>query len=242
MNLKNLIYDGKAKSIFLIDGENDKVIQFFKDSVTAFNNPQPYFFEGKGVVSCNISSAIFQFLEANEIVTHFISQNNDNSQIVQKVSVLPIEVTMRNYAFGNILKKSHFQKGDKLPVPLIEFMYKNDELGDPLISECYVLNYLLKGDRDLFDKVKDITYKINDLLIKFFDTIDIILGDFKLEFGVNKNGELLLADEISGDTCRLLDKRNNLAPLDKDIFRQNLGNVLDGYKEILRRIHERYCY
>jgi phosphoribosylaminoimidazole-succinocarboxamide synthase len=239
MNKNNLIYDGKAKSILAIDGNPDQVIQFFKDSITAFNNPQPYFFEGKGVVSCEISSEIFKFLGENGITTHLISQNAEDSQIVQKVSVLPIEVTMRNYAFGNGLKRMHFQKGEKLAIPLIEFMYKRDDLGDPLISECYVLNYLLEGNIDLFMNVKNMTYRINNLLIKFFDSIDIVLGDFKLEFGINKNGELLLADEISGDTCRLLDKRNNLAPLDKDILRQNLGNVLDGYKEVLRRIKER---
>jgi phosphoribosylaminoimidazole-succinocarboxamide synthase len=233
--MRNLIYDGKAKSI-LSTNNNDEVIQLFKDTITIFNNPTPHVFEGKGAISCTISSIIFEFLEKNGIKTHLISTINKNEQLVKKVKIIPIEVTVRNYAFGNILKRSHFKNGEKLETPLIEFMYKNDELGDPLISESYVLNYLLDKNKDLFEEIKYTSFRINDLLKDFFEQKDIILGDFKIEFGLNKDNQLLLADEISGDTCRLMDKKNNFTPLDKDILRKNLGNVLNGYKEILNRI------
>ena len=234
--MNNLLYDGKAKSMYSIDGKQDEVLQVFKDTITAFNDPQPYLFENKGVVSCQISSAIFKFLSANGIKTHLISENGKNEQVVQKLTILPIEITVRNYAFGNILKKSHFIKGEKLPIPLVEFMYKKDELGDPLISESYVLNYLLKGDETLFQNVKSMASKVNQHLIEFFAKLDVTLGDFKIEVGTNSYGELILADEISGDTCRLRDNLNSFQPLDKDILREKLGNVMDGYQEILKRI------
>lgn len=236
----NVLYDGKAKSICAIDGKEDEVLQIFKDTITAFNNPQPHIFDGKGIMSCQISSAIFKFLAENYVKTHLIEVSGLNKQIVEKLRILPIEVTVRNYALGNILKRSHFDKGEKLKSPLIEFMYKNDTFSDPVVSEQYVVEYLLKDDLKLFNEIKKLSLRINELLIKFFDNIDIVLGDFKIEFGMNKNNDLVLGDEISGDTCRLLDKRNNLVPLDKDILRQNLGNVLDGYKEVLSRIRAKY--
>lgn len=238
--MNQLIYDGKAKSIYSIDGKVDEVLQVFKDTITAFNNPKPYIFEGKGVVSCQISSYIFKFLERNGIKTHLISCNDSESQVVQKLDILKIEITIRNYAFGNVLKRSHFTKGEKLREPLLEFMYKEDKFGDPVISEDYVLKYLLDNNEELFREAKKLSFKINELLNKFFEAIDITLSDFKVEVGLNKKGELLLADEISGDTCRLRDNLNNLLPLDKDLLREDIGNVLNGYKEILRRIKAKY--
>jgi phosphoribosylaminoimidazole-succinocarboxamide synthase len=238
--VNQLLYDGKAKSLYFIDGKDDEVLQAFKDSITAFNNPKPYIFEGKGVVTCQISSHVFKFLERNGIKTHLISSNDSATQVVQKLDILKIEITVRNYAFGNILKRSHFIKGEKLSEPLIEFMYKEDKFGDPLISEDYVLKYLLNNNEELFKEIKKLSFRINELLIEFFKAIDITLGDFKIEVGLNKDKELILADEISGDTCRLRDNLNNLLPLDKDLLREDIGNVLDGYKEILRRIKIKY--
>lgn len=235
---KKLLYQGKAKAIYEIDGEENLVTQIFQDSVTAFNNPEKYYFDDKGLVSGKTSTKIFEFLGKNGIKTHLISADGAE-QVVQKLKILPIEVTVRNKAFGGALKKSHFKEGEKLPIPLIEFMYKRDDLGDPLISEDYVVKYLLNGDLALFNEIKKITEKVNNLLIKFFDDIDIELCDFKIEFGINNKGELLLGDEISGDTCRLIDRRTNLQ-LDKDIFRKKSGNLMDGYREILRRINEKY--
>ena len=237
MNQK-LIYQGKAKAIYEIKDSQDSVIQVFQDSITAFNNPEKFIFKNKGLVSCQISTKIFDFLIKNDIKTHLISSEGD-SQVVQKLTILPIEVTVRNYAFGGSLTRSHFQKGEKLPTTLIEFMYKKDEFGDPLISEDYVMKYLLNGDEKLFNEIKSITNKINQLLIEFFDKINITLCDFKIEFGLNNKNELLLGDEISGDTCRLIDK-NTGESFDKDLFRNKSGDVMDGYYEILRRIKEQY--
>ena len=235
---KKLIYQGKAKAIFEIEGNDNQVLQVFQDSITAFNNPEKFIFKDKGLISCQISTKVFEFLMKSGIKTHLISSEGD-SQIVQKLTILPLEVTVRNYAFGGILKKSHFTKGDKLSLPLIEFMYKKDEFGDPLISEDYVLKYLLNGNEKLFHEIKRMTNKINQLLIDFFDKIDIILCDFKIEFGINNKNELLLGDEMSCDTCRLMDKNTRLS-LDKDIFRNKEGDVMDGYREVLRRINEQY--
>lgn len=240
--MNNLLYDGKAKSIYSIEGKNNEVLQMFKDTITAFNEPKPYVFENKGIVSCQISSMIFQFLQKNGIKTHLISNDDRNTQIVQKLTILPIEITVRNYAFGNILKRSHFSKSEKLSIPLVELMYKKDALGDPLISESYVLNYLLKGDEILFKNIKELALNVNKNLIVFFKKVNITLADFKIEVGLNIEGELILADEISGDTCRLRDDLNNFQPLDKDILREKLGNVMDGYNEILKRIVREYEY
>lgn len=236
--IQKLIYQGKAKAIYEIENSQENVLQVFQDSITAFNDPQKFFFKDKGLISCQISTKIFEYLNKNNIKTHLITGEND-SQIVQKLTILPIEVTVRNYAFGSSLKRSHFKKGEKLSIPIIEFMYKKDELGDPLISEDYVIQYLLNGNKKLFDEIKSTTEKINQLLIEFFDKIEIILCDFKIEFGLNDKNELVLGDEISGDTCRLIDKKTNL-PLDKDIFRRKIGDVMDGYREILKRIKEKY--
>jgi phosphoribosylaminoimidazole-succinocarboxamide synthase len=236
--IQKLLYQGKAKAIYEIEGSQNNVLQVFQDSITAFNNPEKFFFEKKGLISCQISTKIFEYLEKNGIKTHLISSEND-SQIVQKLTILPIEVTVRNYAFGASLKRSHFSKGEKLSIPLVEFMYKKDEFGDPLISEDYVIKYLLKNDKKLFDEIKSTTETINQLLIEFFDKIDLTLCDFKIEFGLNNKNELLLGDEICGDTCRLIDKKTG-ASLDKDIFRNKTGDVMDGYREILKRIKEKY--
>ena len=234
---EKLIYQGKAKAIYYHD--EDSVIQEFQDSITAFNDPTKHFFDNKGIVSCKISTKIFEFLGKNGINTHLLSSSNPPFQIVQKLDILPIEVTVRNSAFGGILKRSHFKKGERLPMPLIEFMYKKDEFGDPLIPEDYVIKYLLKNNENLFYEIKQTTARINQLLISFFDKINIEIHDFKVEFGLNKNNELLLGDEISGDTCRLTDKTTGQI-LDKDIFRQKIGNVMDGYREILKRIEDFY--
>ncbi len=234
---KKLIYQGKAKAIYEYD--ENSVIQEFQDSITAFNDPEKHFFDEKGIISCKISTKIFEFLAKNGIKTHLISAENPPMQIVQRLTILPIEVTVRNAAFGGILKRSHFSKGERLSKPLVEFMYKKDELGDPLISEDYVVKYLLQNNQTLFDEIKSTSEKINLLLVEFFDKINITINDFKIEFGRNNQNQLLLGDEISGDTCRLIDK-NTGKPLDKDIFRQKIGNVIDGYKEILRRIEDFY--
>lgn len=231
------IYEGKVKKIFAFPGNDSYVIQFFSDNITIFNNPEKHNFAEKGKVTCQISSIIMDFLSRNGIDTHFVKTYGESSQIAHKLTILPIEVTVRNYAFGGLLKRSEFTKGEKLDHPLIEFMYKKDELGDPLIPEDFVKYYLLKGDEKLFAEIKMVTKKINKLLTDFFALSNIILADFKIEFGLDKNNKLLLADEISPDTCRLLDK-STMKSLDKDILRNGLGNIMDGYKEILARITE----
>ena len=231
-----LIHKGKVKSIYAHPENEDLIVQYYSDDVTAFNKDR-YHFDGKGSVNCAISTKIMEYLNDCGVKTHFKECLDDGvTQVCTALKILPLEVTVRNYAFGGVLKRSHFQSGQKLETPLLEFIYKNDDMGDPLISESYVFNYIFNKNAELMDEIKKMTLDINDLLIKFFDKIDITLADFKIEFGLDKEGILMLADEISPDTCRLMDKLNNNAPLDKDVLRRQLGDVMTAYKEVLRRL------
>ena len=239
MNKKyQLIYEGKAKKIF--DHEDpEKVIIEFKDDATAFNAQKKAQFKGKGELNCSISSKIFKYLEKNNIPTHFLENRNKTTIIAQKINVIPIEVVLRNIAFGSICKQTTFQPGTILREPLIDLYLKNDSLNDPLLTKDRIkmLNII---DLKELEQIKYTTYKINDILKEFFLNIKLTLVDFKLEFGKNSYGDILLADEFSPDNCRLWDlkvKNVRMKSLDKDRFRNDLGDLIEAYSEINNRIN-----
>jgi len=229
----NLIYEGKAKKIYSTDKE-DVYLQEFKDDATAFNGLKKDRISHKGEINNFISTVIFKYLKENSIPVHFIEKISDAEMLVSKVNIIKVEVVCRNIAAGSLVKKFGFEEGKELEIPLIEFYYKSDELGDPLFSEDHIFAMKLADKNDL-EVVKKMTRYINSLLIKFFSARGIRLVDFKLEFGKDKYGNILLADEISPDTCRLWDAETN-KKLDKDRFRFDLGEVEESYQEIKNRL------
>ncbi|HAY33402.1 MAG TPA: phosphoribosylaminoimidazolesuccinocarboxamide synthase [Ignavibacteria bacterium] len=232
--MKNkLIYEGKAKKIYSTD-KDDIYLQEFKDDATAFNGLKKDRISHKGEINNFISSVIFSYLKENSIPVHFLEKISETEMLVSRVNIIKIEVVCRNIAAGSLVKKFGFEEGKELENPLIEFYYKSDELGDPLFSEDHILAMKLADKNDL-DVVRKMTKYINTLLIKFFSEKGIKLVDFKLEFGKDKNGNILLADEISPDTCRLWDSVTN-KKLDKDRFRFDLGEVEESYQEIKNRL------
>ena len=239
MNKKyELIYEGKAKKIFASDDPKTVIIEF-KDDATAFNASKKARFKGKGELNCMISTRIFEYLDKHNIPTHFIKKIDDISIIAHKVKIIPIEVVLRNIAYGSICKQTTIQPGTKFEIPIIDLYLKNDELNDPLLTTDRILlmNLIKTSEIKVF---KDLTLRINDILKKFFLTIDLELVDFKLEFGFNQNGDILLADEFSPDNCRLWDlkaKDVKIKSLDKDRFRNDLGDLLEAYSEINTRIN-----
>ncbi|PQL95170.1 phosphoribosylaminoimidazolesuccinocarboxamide synthase [Apibacter adventoris] len=233
MEKNEFLYEGKAKQVYTTD-EVDKVIVHYKDDATAFNAQKKGTIADKGIMNNEISTYIFKYLEKNGVFTHFIKKLDERDQLVQKVSIIPLEVIVRNYIAGSMAQRLGIEEGTKSPVTIIEICYKKDELGDPLINNDHAVALGVTTYEEL-DKIFKITRKINDLLKEIFLKMDIILVDFKIEFGKNSKGEILLADEISPDTCRLWDK-NTLEKLDKDRFRRDLGDVENAYHEILNRI------
>lgn len=231
------LYEGKAKILFTTD-DPDILLSLYKDDATAFNALKKGTIANKGQINCAISSHIFQYLETKGIATHFIKQISPNEMQVAAVKILPIEVVVRNIAAGSICKRLGLEQGQPLKQPLVEFFYKNDELGDPLITDAHVAMLDLATPKQVED-LKQIALSINQHLQAFFEQCNLILVDFKVEIGVNSSGKMLLADEISPDTCRLWDKAivdPTARILDKDRFRQDLGNVAEAYHEVLRRV------
>ena len=238
-NKYDLIYEGKAKKVFS-HAEADKVIIEFKDDATAFNALKKAKFEGKGKLNCLISARIFELLIKNKISTHFIKLENENTMIAQKINVIPLEIVLRNIAYGSLCKQTTIKPGTVLAKPLIDIYLKNDELNDPLITKDRIelMNILESKDLDL---IIDLTLKINKILKSFFKNIQLQLVDFKLEFGYDFKNNILLGDEISPDNCRLwdLNQRNDtIVSLDKDRFRNDLGGLIEAYSEINRRIND----
>ena len=237
-NKTKLIYEGKAKKIFS-DNESDQVIIEFKDDATAFNALKKAKFEGKGRLNCLISSRIFELLIKNGIPTHYLGLKNDNSMIAQKINIIPLEIVLRNTAYGSLCKQTTISPGAVLTKPLIDFYLKNDDLNDPLLTRDRIelLNIIKTQDLDF---IVDLTLKINKILKNFFKNINLDLIDFKLEFGRNSKNEIILGDEISPDNCRLWDlnqKNDTIVSLDKDRFRNDLGGLIEAYSEINRRIN-----
>ena len=226
------IYEGKAKKVFATDNP-DIVIVDYKDDATAFNGLKKGTIAGKGVVNNKVSNHFFRLLEQKGIPTHYIEQLSDRETAVKRVHILPIEVIVRNRAAGSFSKRMGVEEGTQLACPILEFCYKNDELGDPFINSYYVRALNLATDAEM-EKVKEYSFRINEILRAYLDGFGIELIDFKLEFG-RYQGEVVLADEISPDTCRFWDKATG-KKLDKDRFRRDLGDVEEAYQEIIGRL------
>tara|TARA_A100001035_G_scaffold94035_1_gene73816 strand:+ start:431 stop:1162 length:732 start_codon:yes stop_codon:yes gene_type:complete len=233
-----LIYEGKAKKVLSHD-DTDKVIIEFKDDATAFNALKKAKFEGKGKLNCLISARIFEILIKNNIPTHFHELKNENTMIAQKINVIPLEIVLRNTAYGSLCKQTTIKSGTDFEKPLIDIYLKNDDLNDPLITKDRILLMKIISSEDL-DLIIDLTLKINLILKSFFKNIRLKLVDFKLEFGYDSKNNILLGDEISPDNCRLWDLNqvnDTIVSLDKDRFRNDLGGLIEAYSEINRRIN-----
>ena len=231
--MKNMLYEGKAKQVYLTENADEYLIHY-KDDATAFNGEKKDVIMGKGELNLAISTVIFEMLEKEGIKTHYINTVNERDMIVKKVTILPLEVIIRNISAGSICKRLALEEGIEFKHPIFEICYKNDELGDPLINDDHAVALGLI-ERDELEKIKLVTLEINKLRIKFFKKVGLRLVDFKIEFGKTDDGEIILADEISPDTCRLWDSETNVK-MDKDRFRRDLGNLIEGYEEVLKRI------
>lgn len=227
------LYEGKAKEVYLTDKENEYMIRY-KDDATAGNGEKKATISGKGELNLAITSAIFKMLEENGIKTHYIETLNNRDMLVKKVTILPLEVIVRNISAGSFAKRYGVEEGIVFDTPSFELSYKNDDLGDPLMARDHAVALGLISDEE-YDNLKEETLKINKLLIDFFKKINLRLVDFKIEFGKTDSGEIILADEISPDTCRLWDMDTN-EKFDKDIFRRDLGDLIEGYTEVLNRM------
>lgn len=233
MEKGQLLYEGKAKRLYTTDKEDILFVEY-KDSATAFNGEKKAEIAGKGTLNNRITSLLFEKLKAAGINSHFVEQLSDHEQLVKKVDIIPIEVVVRQVAAGSLAKRLGLEEGVELARPIVEFYYKDDELGDPLITEEHIeiLNIASKEEvLALYEK----GLQVNEVLTQFFKEIGVILVDFKLEFGRDDKGNVLLADEISPDTCRLWDEKTK-QKLDKDVFRKDLGQLTDAYEIILSRL------
>ena len=226
------LYEGKAKKVIATD-DPDIVIVDYKDDATAFNGLKKGTIAGKGVINNKMSNMMFRIMEQHGIPTHYVEELSDRETAVKKVQIVPLEVIIRNTAAGSFSKRYGVPEGKKLPVTVFEFSYKNDELGDPLLNDYHALAMELATPEEI-ETIKRMAFKVNDVMKEFFAALNIDLIDFKLEFGRFK-GQIILADEISPDTCRFWDKTTG-EKLDKDRFRRDLGGVEDAYKEVFARL------
>ena len=226
------IYEGKAKILYETDNP-DFLIQYFKDDATAFNAAKKGSVDEKGIINNKISEKIFEVLKAKGIPTHLEKRLSDREMLIKRVEIVQAEVVVRNKSAGSICRNLGFEEGIKFKRPILEFCYKRDDLNDPLFTEVHMLELGIATQEEI-DTIKEYTYKINELMIDFFASINLELIDFKLEFGRYK-GEIILADEISPDTCRLWDLKTG-EKLDKDRFRHDLGNIKEAYQEVLNRV------
>lgn len=231
---KELLYSGKAKDIFKTDDANVILAQY-KDQATMLNGARKEVIEGKGRLNNQISSLIFEHLNAHGIVTHFIKQVSDTEQLNHKVDIIPLEVVLRNYTAGSFSKRFGVAEGIKLDMPIVEFYYKNDDLDDPFINDEHV-TFLNIATAEELAFLKDETRRINTVLTDLFAQISLTLIDYKLEFGRDKDGRIILADEVSPDTSRLWDADGN--HMDKDVFRRDLGSLTDVYTLVLEKLQE----
>ncbi|HIX08448.1 MAG TPA: phosphoribosylaminoimidazolesuccinocarboxamide synthase [Candidatus Borkfalkia faecipullorum] len=226
------LYEGKAKKVFATD-DPDIVIVDYKDDATAFNGLKKGTIAGKGVINNKMSNMMFRIMEQHGIPTHLVEELSDRETAVKKVQIVPLEVIIRNTAAGSFSKRYGVPEGTKLPTTVLEFSYKNDELGDPLINDSQALAMQLATPEEI-ETIKNMALKVNDVMKEFFKTLNINLIDFKLEFG-RYHGQIVLADEISPDTCRFWDMTTG-EKLDKDRFRRDMGGVEDAYKEVFARL------
>ena len=233
MEKKEQLYEGKAKKVFATDDAN-LVIVDYKDDATAFNGEKKGTITGKGVINNVMSNHMFQLLEQQGVPTHFVEQLSERETLVKKVAIVPLEVIIRNISAGSFAKRFGVEEGIVFDEPTIEFSYKNDELGDPLMNAYHAIA-LKAATREEIETIKAMAFKVNEVMKQYFDTLNVILVDFKLEFGKTADGKIVLADEISPDTCRLWDKTTK-EKLDKDRFRRDMGGVEEAYQEIMKRV------
>ena len=233
MEKKEQLYEGKAKKVFATDDPN-LVIVDYKDDATAFNGLKKGSIAGKGVINNVMSNHMFQLLEKQGVPTHFVEQLSERETLVKKVSIVPLEVIIRNISAGSFAKRFGVEEGIVFDEPTIEFSYKNDDLGDPLMIAYHAVA-LKAATREEIETIKSMAFKVNEVMKQYFDSLNVILVDFKLEFGKTADGKIVLADEISPDTCRLWDKTTK-EKLDKDRFRRDLGGVEEAYQEIMKRV------
>lgn len=236
-NQSQKLYEGKAKIIYPTDDEQI-YLTYYKDDATAFNAQKKGTIVDKGVVNCAIASALLQLLEKKGIPTHFIEQKSPREMLVKAVKIIPLEVVVRNIAAGSLCRETGLEQGQKLPFPLVEFYLKDDQLNDPLLTPDR-LSLLNIATEEQVKELQTLAKTINQLLREFFHSCDITLVDFKLEFGLDNGGNILLADEISPDTCRLwdiLEQDEKKRVMDKDRFRQDLGEIESAYQKVQQRV------
>ena len=233
MEKKEQLYEGKAKKVYATD-DASLVIVSYKDDATAFNGLKKGTIEGKGVINNKMSNFLMQILEKQGVKTHFVEELSERDTLVKKVKILPLEVIIRNISAGSFAKHYGVEEGIVFAEPTIEFSYKNDDLGDPLLNEYHALALGL-ATKDEIALVKSMAFKINEVLKEYFKKLNVTLVDFKIEFGKTVDGEIVLADEISPDTCRFWDSTTG-EKLDKDRFRRDLGGVEGAYQEMMRRL------
>ena len=232
MEKREAIYEGKAKILYNTD-EAGKMIQYFKDDATAFNAQKRGTVASKGVINNTISEVLFKHLESNGVPTHFIERLNDREMLVYRLDMFPIEVILRNIVAGSMAKRLGLEEGQELRIPILEYCYKSDPLNDPMINAYHIKALGWASDEEL-SEIERLTFRINDLMKAFFEKRDLILVDFKLEFG-RLDGKVVLADEVCPDTCRFWQK-GSLEKMDKDRFRRDLGGVEEAYQEVCRRV------
>ena len=232
-DVKEMLYEGKAKQVFATDTA-DVVMVHYKDDATAGDGAKKGTIAGKGVVNNKLSNALMQKLESEGVKTHYIEEVNDRDTFVKKVEIVPLEVIIRNVAAGSFSKRMGVEEGTELKCPILEFSYKNDDLHDPLINHYYALALDLATQEEI-DKITRVAFKVNEQLSKIMADVNIRLIDFKIEFGRTADGEIILADEISPDTCRFWDATTG-EHLDKDLFRRGLGGEEGAYKEVMSRL------
>ena len=231
----SLRYEGKAKRVFSTETVHQLRVEY-KDEVTAGNGAKKDKMQGKGRLNNRITSIIFEYLNKHGIESHFIKQLSETEQLVKEVKIIPLEVVVRNIATGSITKRLGFEKGHVFDEPLVEFFYKNDDLNDPLITDDHVKLLHIANDEEI-KTLKDMAKNINKVLIQLMDEMDLRLVDFKVEFGKTENGDILLADEISPDTCRIWDKYSD-TNFDKDVYRNDTGSLIDTYQTFLDKLEE----
>jgi len=231
---KELLYEGKAKKVYRTEDPNFFIIEY-KDDATAFDGKKKGTIRQKGFYNNQITARIFTYLKKNEVENHFVELLGDREQLVKSVKIIPVEVIVRNIAAGSMAKRLGLEEGTELKKPVLEFCYKSDPLGDPMINDDHILALEL-ASQDEIDFMKKVSHKVNELLRVYFEKAGLILVDFKLEFG-RSGKDILLADEISPDTCRLWDVQTR-DKLDKDRFRRDLGEVEEAYQEVLKRLEE----
>ncbi|ACI17914.1 MAG TPA: phosphoribosylaminoimidazolesuccinocarboxamide synthase [Coprothermobacter proteolyticus] len=233
MEKLDLLYEGKAKRVYKTDDPRYYIIEY-KDEATAFDGKKKGIIQGKGTVNNKVSAVFFQLLEENGVPTHFVELLSPTEMLVKRVEIIPLEVIVRNYAAGSISRRLGLEEGIKFDQPIVEFCYKNDELGDPMVNNYHILAMKLANEEEI-NALTQQALRINQILSQFLLGKNIILVDFKLEFGRTDEGDIVLADEISPDTCRFWDSAT-MEKLDKDRFRRDMGGVEEAYMEIARRL------